>query len=64
MLVLDVINGVLNLATDIAAFFLPQQLIWNLNLPSNKRVGVSAIFAIGLMLVIPTALFSLHSASY
>ncbi|KAI0386376.1 hypothetical protein F5Y04DRAFT_121175 [Hypomontagnella monticulosa] len=56
MLVLDIINGSLNLMTDIAAFLLPQRMIWNLNLPTKKRVGVSTIFAIGIIACIIAAI--------
>ncbi|KAI1384281.1 uncharacterized protein F4822DRAFT_434219 [Hypoxylon trugodes] len=49
LLVLDVINGGFNLTTDLIAFFLPQQVIWSLNMPIKRCIGVSAIFAIGLL---------------
>jgi hypothetical protein len=47
--VANLITGVINLVSDIVLFALPHSVIWNLNLPKSKKVGVSVIFAAGLL---------------
>ncbi|KAL8868635.1 MAG: hypothetical protein Q9174_004860 [Haloplaca sp. 1 TL-2023] len=42
------ISAVANTITDIAVFLLPLYSIWDLQLPWERKVGVSAVFAVGL----------------
>lgn len=46
---LDVVSAVFYFVIDIAILILPQKVIWNLNMTFQKRLGVSAVFAVGLM---------------
>ena len=38
-----------NSASDILLLILPQRVIWNLQMSVKKRIGVSAIFLVGLL---------------
>lgn len=40
---------VLNLASDLAILILPQWVIWRLHTSLRKRMGVSLLFAIGIL---------------
>lgn len=39
----------LNIVTDICVFLLPLHTVWNLHLPFRQKLGVSSIFALGLL---------------
>ncbi|KAI4249064.1 MAG: hypothetical protein LQ352_005733 [Teloschistes flavicans] len=43
-----IISAVTNTITDISAFLLPLSSIWELQLPRDRKIGVSAVFAVGL----------------
>ena len=45
-------SGALNLITDIYVLCLPLPIVWSLQLPLRKRLGLIAIFMTGLMYVI------------
>ncbi|KFA79682.1 hypothetical protein S40288_09079 [Stachybotrys chartarum IBT 40288] len=53
-------TSALNLVFDLVIFFLPQKVIWALNMKTSKKLAVSVIFAIGL-LAIAAACGSLYS---
>ncbi|KAI9842653.1 MAG: hypothetical protein M1837_007020 [Sclerophora amabilis] len=42
-------SGYLNVASDFIIFFLPLSNIWKLRMPLRRKIGVSAVFAIGLV---------------
>lgn len=42
-------NATLNLASDIIILALPQRSIWSLNMSRDKKIGVSLVFAVGVM---------------
>lgn len=44
-----IISAVTNTITDISAFLLPLSSIWELQLPRDRKIGVSAVFAVGLL---------------
>lgn len=44
-----VTNASLNLASDIVILALPQSSIWGLQMSRRKKIGVSLVFAIGVM---------------
>lgn len=46
---LFVTNAVLNLASDIVILLLPQRVIWRLKLSTKKKIGISVVFAVGVM---------------
>ncbi|KAF7538393.1 hypothetical protein G7054_g2969 [Neopestalotiopsis clavispora] len=48
---LDLVMSGVNLATDLVILYLPHQVIWKLKLPTQKRLGVSFIFATGVIAV-------------
>lgn len=39
----------INFAIDISILALPQKVIWGLQMSTRRRIGVSIVFAIGLM---------------
>lgn len=47
--VAEITSAAINLVSDVVIFVLPQTTIWNLHTTQGKRVGIAAIFAIGLM---------------
>lgn len=49
----DLAGGPFNFITDFIIFLLPQRVIWKLHMSVEKRVGVSVIFAVGLLYVEP-----------
>jgi hypothetical protein len=42
-------NASLNLVSDIIVLALPHKVIWNLRMSRRKKIGVSLVFAIGIM---------------
>lgn len=42
-------NATLNLVSDIIILVLPQRVIWTLKMSTQKKIGVSVVFAVGLM---------------
>ncbi|GAW20912.1 hypothetical protein ANO14919_104250 [Xylariales sp. No.14919] len=46
---LDLTSAGVNLVCDIAILLVPQKFIWHLHLTTAKKIGVSIIFAIGLL---------------
>ncbi|RYC64117.1 hypothetical protein CHU98_g2087 [Xylaria longipes] len=42
-------NAALNLASDIIILALPQRVIWTLKMPTQKKIGVSVVFAVGVI---------------
>ncbi|KAL7625211.1 hypothetical protein AAE478_004426 [Parahypoxylon ruwenzoriense] len=40
---------IVNLVFDIIALILPQRVIWGLHLPWRKKIGVSVLFALGIL---------------
>lgn len=45
---LSLTSALINLLFDLAILLLPQGVIWKLNMSRRKRVGVSAVFIVGL----------------
>lgn len=46
-------SAAIQVFTDLAIFLLPQRFIWALHLNWQKKVGVSIIFGVGILLVAP-----------
>ncbi|PVH93501.1 hypothetical protein DM02DRAFT_603906 [Periconia macrospinosa] len=44
----SVAAGIVNVISDYVMLIIPQKIIWNLHMARDQRVGISAIFAIGL----------------
>jgi hypothetical protein len=44
-------SSALTILSDIIIFVLPQKVIWNLRVSLQKRIGISLIFAVGVMYV-------------
>lgn len=47
--VLLYVTGVVNTGSDIAILMLPLTVIWHLQMPTNRKIGVSAAFAAALL---------------
>jgi hypothetical protein len=43
--------GTINLLIDVAIIVLPMPVLWNLQLPIRKKLGLTAIFGIGALYV-------------
>ena len=43
------VNTAINLAIDVAIVLLPIPPVWKLQMPISKKLGVSALFGIGLV---------------
>ncbi len=44
-------GGIINVVSDFAILLLPIMSIWRLQMPTRRKVGVSAVFATGLLYV-------------
>jgi hypothetical protein len=42
-------SGIMNLISDIIILALPQWVIWHLHMPRGRKVGLSLLFAIGIL---------------
>ena len=42
---------IINLISDIILFVFPQKIIWTLHIPKHNKVGISLLFAVGILLV-------------
>ncbi|KAI8633209.1 hypothetical protein F5Y19DRAFT_471475 [Xylariaceae sp. FL1651] len=62
--VLALISATVNLTFDIIILILPQKVIWNLNMPVSRRLGVSVIFVIGLLAAILAAVRLASAVTY
>ncbi len=47
-----IVTACINITSDILIFVLPMLKIWRLQMPSRKKVGVSAVFALGFLQVL------------
>ncbi|RYP53278.1 hypothetical protein DL768_001718 [Monosporascus sp. mg162] len=48
-------TAIINLVVDIVILALPQKVIWDLQMSSRRRVGISLIFAIGIVACVSAA---------
>ncbi|KAI1461668.1 hypothetical protein F4805DRAFT_453552 [Annulohypoxylon moriforme] len=48
----EAVSATLNLVSHVLVFVLPQKIIWKLNMTTKKKIGVSLIFAIGILVVV------------
>lgn len=48
---IDITTATINAASDLSILILPQYFIWNLHMSLKKKLGVSAIFLIGVLWV-------------
>ncbi|KAI1114233.1 hypothetical protein F5Y14DRAFT_415118 [Nemania sp. NC0429] len=46
---IDITSASINLAIDLLILLLPQRVIWTLQLSTNRKRGIAAIFAVGLL---------------
>ncbi|KAI0138630.1 hypothetical protein F4776DRAFT_619273 [Hypoxylon sp. NC0597] len=46
--VINLVATVINFVLDVAVLILPQNIIWGLKLSTGKKIGVSAVFAVGI----------------
>ncbi|KAI1110018.1 hypothetical protein F5Y14DRAFT_466145 [Nemania sp. NC0429] len=51
----DVATATFNLLSDLLTLLLPQPVIWRLNLATKKKIGIAAIFAIGVSACVSAA---------
>lgn len=49
---LDICTAAFNFSMDIFILLLPQRVIWKLQMTKNRRIGISVVFSMGLMLVL------------
>ena len=48
---IDIASAVVNFSVDVGILLLPQRVIWKLNMSRKNRIGVSAIFGLGVLYV-------------
>ncbi|KAI0972007.1 hypothetical protein F4678DRAFT_460836 [Xylaria arbuscula] len=46
---IDISSASINLGIDLLILVLPQRVIWTLKIPTSKRLGVAAVFTVGLL---------------
>ncbi|KAI6089741.1 hypothetical protein F4821DRAFT_230826 [Hypoxylon rubiginosum] len=46
---LDTISSIFNIVSDFAILLLPQKIIWRLQMTRKRKIGVSLVFAVGLL---------------
>lgn len=47
------INGVVNIVLDVSLVVLPMPILWSLRMATAKKVALSFIFGLGILLVPP-----------
>lgn len=61
MCVLLVTTGAINVVSDLSMFVMPIYIVWNLHLDIRRKIGISAVFATGILAVV-SSVFRLVSA--
>ncbi|KAI1455750.1 hypothetical protein F4805DRAFT_434734 [Annulohypoxylon moriforme] len=61
---LAVATAAINIILDIATLVLPQRVIWGLRMPMKRKIGVSFIFAIGVLACVSAISRLAYSAQY
>lgn len=51
--VVNIASSVINCVCDFVILLLPQGIIWKLQMPFRRKLGISAIFLVGLLYVYP-----------
>lgn len=46
---LEIAGAVINLASDLIVLILPQKTIWRLQMSMRNKIGVSVVFAVGIL---------------
>ena len=46
---INITTGVFNTFTDWILLFMPQHVIWKLNLPPQRRLAIASVFLVGLL---------------
>ncbi|KAI0552506.1 hypothetical protein F4679DRAFT_534337 [Xylaria curta] len=46
--IVALVTAVIDLILDIATLLLPQRIIWNLNMSTKRKLGISAVFTVGI----------------
>ncbi|KAI0416350.1 hypothetical protein F5X98DRAFT_388104 [Xylaria grammica] len=49
---LSPLSAVINVVLDVTIFLIPQKVIWSLNLPPKKKLGVSLVFFMGFLCIV------------
>lgn len=49
---LDIASAFVNFVVDVGILMLPQRVIWRLRMSTRKRMGVSAVFGLGIVYVL------------
>ncbi|KXX79396.1 hypothetical protein MMYC01_204045 [Madurella mycetomatis] len=52
---LEVASSIIHLSTDVIMVFLPQRVIWGLQMSLKKKLGVSVVFGLGLLACVSAA---------
>lgn len=52
---IGIVTSSFNLATDVVIFIIPQKVIFSLQMSTHKKLGVSIVFAIGIIGIIAAA---------
>ncbi|RWA04501.1 hypothetical protein EKO27_g10599 [Xylaria grammica] len=57
-------SAIINFVLDLVPLILPQKIIWSLNMSWSKKIGVSLVFAVGLLGVIAALIRVVLTAQY
>lgn len=49
IMAVNIVSSAINSASDLVIFVLPQRIIWKLHMPRRKKMGIFALFAVGLV---------------
>ncbi|KAI0167918.1 hypothetical protein BJ166DRAFT_521015 [Pestalotiopsis sp. NC0098] len=49
---LDIASAIVNFVVDVGILLLPQRVIWRLRMSTRKRMGVSAVFGLGIVVLV------------
>ncbi|KAI0122425.1 hypothetical protein F4814DRAFT_458106 [Daldinia grandis] len=61
---LNILSASLNLVFDIFILVLPQPVIWKLHMPKTKKMGISIVFAIGILATMASCFRVANSVQY
>ncbi|KAF2259838.1 hypothetical protein CC78DRAFT_524205 [Lojkania enalia] len=49
---LNIVTAAINFVSDVIILFLPQKVIWGLQMSTNKKIGVAVLFATGIFAIV------------
>ncbi len=47
-----ILQGIMNLLIDVGVIIVPMPMLWSLQMPFSKKMGIAAMFSIGVLYVL------------